>query len=202
MTHVLPELPYDFDSLEPYIDAKTMEIHHDRHHAGYVKKLNAALEDTGLEDKPVEELLNDLSALPEDKKQAIINNGGGHLNHSFFWPLLKKEISPQGEVVEAIKEKFNSLDEFKEAFAEAATGQFGSGWAWLVVNENGELEIISTTNQDSPISEGKKPVLGLDVWEHAYYVKYFWNRPKYIDAFFNIINWEQVEKNYQEAKAE
>jgi Fe-Mn family superoxide dismutase len=200
MTHTLPELNYGFDALEPFIDAKTMEIHHDKHHAGYVKKLNAALEGTGLESKPVEELLADVSALPSDKKQAIINNGGGHANHSFFWPTLKKGVEAKGEVVKAISSKWGSIDKFKEEFADAASGVFGSGWAWLVVGDK-ELEIIQTKNQDSPISQGKKPVLGLDVWEHAYYVKYFWNRGAYIEAFWNVVNWEQINENYLKAKA-
>lgn len=202
MTHKLPELGYSYDALEPYIDAKTMEIHHGKHHAGYVKKLNAALEGTGLEDKPVEELLKDLESLPSDKKKAIVNNGGGHANHSFFWPILKKDIKfdSELEVGKAILEKFGSFDKFKEEFSDAAAKRFGSGWAWLILNENGELEIISTTNQDSPISQGKMPVLGLDVWEHAYYLKYQNKRPDYIEAFFNVINWEKVNENFLEAK--
>ena len=196
MTHTLPELGYSFDALEPFIDAKTMEIHHDKHHAGYVNKLNVALEGTGLEDKSVEELLSDLNSLPADKKQAIINNGGGHANHSFFWPILKKDIEMKGKIVEAINSKFGSFEKFKEEFSNVAATRFGSGWAWLVVNEKGELEIMSTANQDSPISQGKKPVLGLDVWEHAYYLKYQNKRPDYIEAFFNVINWEKVEENF------
>lgn len=200
MTHSLPELGYAFDALEPFIDAKTMEIHHGKHHQGYVDKLNKALEGTELVDKAVEELLSDLSALPEDKKQAIINNGGGHLNHSFFWPILKKDAEPPVEVFDAIKEKFGSLEEFKTKFKEGATTVFGSGWAWLVVNRSGQLEIMQTKNQDSPVSQGMVPVLGLDVWEHAYYLKYQNKRPDYVEAFFNIINWEKVNENFLKAK--
>lgn len=201
MVHTLPELGYEFDSLEPFIDAKTMEIHHDKHHAGYVKKLNAALEGTGLEDKPVKELLSDLNDLPEDKKQAIINNGGGHLNHSIFWPLLKKDVSfdENSEFGKAILETFGSLDKFKEEFTKAASTRFGSGWAWLVLND-GKLEVVSTANQDNPISDEKKTILGLDVWEHAYYLKYQNQRPNYIEAFWNVLNWEQANENFLKAK--
>ena len=200
MTHTLPDLGYSFDALEPFIDAKTMEIHHDKHHAGYVAKLNAALEGTGLEEKPVEELLKDLSSLPEDKKQAIINNGGGHANHTLFWSILKTGVSPMGEIKDAIHEKFGSGEEFKKQFAEAAATRFGSGWAWLVLNQNKELEIMSTGNQDSPLSEGKTPILGLDVWEHAYYLKYQNRRPDYIEAFWNVVNWEAVNELFLKAK--
>jgi len=200
MTHTLPDLGYSFDALEPFFDAQTMEIHHDKHHAGYVNKLNAALEGTGLEDKPVEELLKDLSVLPEDKKQAIINNGGGHANHSLFWSILKVGVPPIGEIKDAIHEKFGSGESFKEEFTKAATTRFGSGWAWLVLNENKELEIMSTANQDSPISQGKIPILGLDVWEHAYYLKYQNKRPEYIEAFWKVVNWKAVNERFLKAK--
>jgi len=204
MTHLLPDLGYSYDSLEPFFDVQTMEIHHRKHHQGYVDKLNAALEGTGLEEKDVEELLSDLSVLPndlsEDKKRAIINNGGGHANHSLFWSILKKGIPPSGEIKDAIHEKFETGEKFKEEFANAAATRFGSGWAWLVVNENKELEIMSTANQDSPLSQGKTPLLGLDVWEHAYYLKYQNKRPDYIEAFWNVVNWEAVNERFLKAK--
>ncbi len=202
MAHTLPDLHYEYDSLEPHIDSQTMEIHHDKHHAGYVKKLNAALEGTGFEDKDVKELLSDLSALPEDKKQSIINNGGGHYNHSLFWPLLKKNISfnPESELGKEIIEAFGSLEKFKEKFAQTATTRFGSGWAWLILTSEGKLEIMSTKNQDNPISQGKEPILGLDVWEHAYYLKYQNKRGDYIDSFWNVLNWEKANENFLNAK--
>ncbi len=202
MSYELPELGYAYDSLEPFIDAKTMEIHHDKHHAGYVKKLNAAIEGhEELQDKPVEELIKNLDSISEEIRTAVKNNGGGHLNHSFFWPLLKKGVKPSGEVAAAIEKTFGSIDGFMEQFKKAALGQFGSGWAWLVVNpKNGNaLEIASTSNQESPISEGKIPVLAIDVWEHAYYLKYQNKRDEYINGFFSVINWEQVNKNFLEA---
>ncbi len=200
MLHTLPELGYSFDALEPFIDAKTMEIHYGKHHKGYVDKLNKALEATGLKDKPVEELLKDINSLPEDKKQAIINNAGGHANHSFFWLILKKDVGPEGEIIKEIKKKFGSLDEFKEKFKEASVALFGSGWCWLLVNENKELEIMTTPNQDSPLSVNKIPVLGIDLWEHAYYLKYQNRRPEYIDAFFNVINWDAVNESFLKAR--
>lgn len=199
MSYTLPELEYSFDALEPFIDAKTMEVHHNKHHQGYVDKLNKALEGTGLGDKPVEELLKDLNSLPQDKKQAIINNGGGHFNHSFFWPMLKKDVKPEGEVLEAIEKEFGSLEEFKTKFKEAATTLFGSGWCWLVM-DNGKLEILQTKNQDCPVSQGKIPILGLDVWEHAYYLKYQNKRPDYVDAFWNVVNWQQVNESFLKAR--
>lgn len=203
MAFTLPELGYTFDALEPFIDAQTMEIHHDKHHAGYVKKLNAAIEKhPELADKSVEELLSDLNAVPEDIRMAVRNNGGGHANHSFFWPILKKDVAfnSESDVGKAIIGKYESFDKFKEAFSNAAATRFGSGWAWLVINAEGELEIISTANQDNPVSEGKKPVLGLDVWEHAYYLKYQNKRPDYIEAFFNVVNWDRVNENFLESR--
>ena len=199
MLHTLPELVYSFDALEPFIDAKTMEIHHDKHHQGYVDKLNKALEATGLEDKSVEELLKEINSFPEDKKQAIINNAGGHANHSFFWKMLKKDVKINGEIKDAIHEKFGSEENFKEKFKEAATTLFGSGWVWLVLNNN-ELEIIQTKNQDSPISQNKTPVLGIDLWEHAYYLKYQNKRPEYVDAFWNVVNWDAINESFLKAK--
>ena len=197
----LPALPYGADALEPYIDQQTMTIHHGKHHQAYVDKLNAALEGhDDLKAKSPEELIADLSALPAAIKTAVQNNGGGHINHSFFWPLLKKDIALNGPIKEAITKKFGGFDNFKEQFTKAAAGQFGSGWAWLVVNAAGDLEVVSTANQNSPLTEGKTPILGLDVWEHAYYLKYQNKRPDYIEAFFNVINWEAVNQNYLTAK--
>ena len=197
MTHQLDPLPYAYDSLEPYIDKQTMEIHHGKHHQAYVNKLNAALEGhDDLAAKSIEDLIKDLNSIPEEIKGAVQNNGGGHANHSFFWSILKKDITCDGEIKEAIDKKFGSFDAFKEEFTKAAATRFGSGWAWLVSN-NGELEVMSTANQDSPLSEGKTPLVCLDVWEHAYYLKYQNKRPDYIEAFFNIINWEEVNKNFQ-----
>ncbi len=196
MKHELPKLSYKYDALEPYIDAKTMEIHYTRHHQAYVDKLNIALEKySNLQNKKVEELLKNLSSVPEDIRTAVRNHGGGHFNHSLFWVLLKKDVKFSGKIAKAIDKEFGNFEEFKKKFSDIALGRFGSGWAWLVVH-NGKLEIYSTANQDSPLMEGKHPVLGLDVWEHAYYVKYFWNRAAYVEAFFNIINWQQVQENY------
>ena len=199
MAHELPELGYEYDALEPFIDAKTMEIHHGKHHAGYVKKLNAALEShSDLQAKSPEELVKDLDSIPEDIRKAVQNNGGGHVNHSFFWKILKKDVKISGEIEKEINDKWGSFDKFKEEFVDKAATLFGSGWCWLVVS-GGELEIMQTKNQDSPITEGKVPVLGLDVWEHAYYLKYQNKRPDYVDAFFNVINWEQVNENFLKA---
>jgi Fe-Mn family superoxide dismutase len=192
----LPKLPYSFDALEPHIDAQTMEIHHGKHHQGYVDKLNAALE--GKEDllaKPVEELLKDLSSIPEDVRTAVQNNGGGHANHSLFWTSMSPDkTEPTGKLLDAFNQ-FGGLENFKEEFTTAATTRFGSGWAWLVV-EDGELAIMSTANQDTPLSEGKTPLLGLDVWEHAYYLQYQNKRPDYVKAFWNVVNWEEVGKRF------
>lgn len=202
MTFELPKLPYANDALEPHIDARTMEIHHDRHHQTYVTGLNAALE--GKEEfagKTVEEIIANLDAVPADVRTAVRNNGGGHANHSLFWLLLTPngKGAPEGELAAAIDAKFGSFDAFKEEFANAAKTRFGSGWAWLSV-VNGELEISSTPNQDSPIMEGKTPILGLDVWEHAYYLKYQNVRPDYIAAFWNVVNWDKVAELYAAAK--
>lgn len=190
----LPDLPYSFDALEPHIDAKTMEIHHGKHHATYVKKLNAATEDTELAEKDIEELLKNIKDVPEDIRQAVINNGGGHHNHSLFWPSMSPDGggNPEGTLADQINRAFGSLDDFKEKFTAAATGRFGSGWAWLSIGSGGKLEIDSSANQDSPLMEGKKPLLGLDVWEHAYYLKYQNKRPEYIEAFWNVVNWPKV----------
>lgn len=198
----LPKLPYAENALEPHVDATTMQIHHDKHHNTYVTKLNAALEGhDDLASKDVEDLIRDLNSIPEDIRTAVRNNGGGHANHTFFWQILSPDGGgkPSGDLASAIESKYGSFEKFQEEFAAAATGRFGSGWAWLVLS-GGELEIMSTANQDSPIMEGKTPILGLDVWEHAYYLKYQNRRPEYIDAFWNIINWNEVEKRYSEAK--
>ncbi|MBQ6448841.1 MAG: superoxide dismutase SodA [Bacillus sp. (in: Bacteria)] len=198
----LPELPYAYDALEPTIDKETMNIHHTKHHNTYVTKLNEALEgQTDFQGKSVEALISDLNAVPENIRTAVRNNGGGHANHSLFWKLLSSNGGgePTGELADKINAKFGGLDAFKEQFAAAAAGRFGSGWAWLVLN-NGELEITSTPNQDSPLMEGKTPLLGLDVWEHAYYLNYQNRRPDYISAFWNVVNWDEVAKNYNEAK--
>lgn len=198
----LPDLPYDYNALEPHIDEETMRIHHDKHHGTYVSKLNAAVEGhEDLSQKSVEDLIANLDAVPENIRTAVRNNGGGHANHSLFWKIMSPNGGgqPSGELADAINQKFGSFDDFKEKFKTAAAGRFGSGWAWLVVN-NGELEIVDTPNQDNPVMDGKTPIFGVDVWEHAYYLKYQNRRPDYLEAFFNTVNWDQVEKNYKEAK--
>jgi len=196
MPYTLAPFPYSYDALEPYIDARTMEIHHAKHHQAYVNNLNKVLEQNPeLQIKSPEELLADLSAVPENIRAAVRNQGGGVANHDFFWSVLKKEVKFTGAIAEAIAKTFGNYGSFKEQFSKAAAGHFGSGWAWLVAH-NGKLEIITTANQDSPFSLGKKPLLCLDVWEHAYYLKYQSRRPEYIEAFFNIINWEQANEYY------
>lgn len=202
MAHELPTLPYAFDALEPHIDALTMEIHHDRHHGTYVKNLNAALEGhSDLQSKTVTELLSDLNTVPEGIRTAVRNNGGGHANHTLFWELLSPNGGgqPSGKLAEAIRDTFGGFEQFQAEFAKAAAGRFGSGWAWLVI-ENGKLAVTSTANQDNPVMEGKYPLLGLDVWEHAYYLKYQNKRPDYVTAFWNIINWAEVEKRYEQVQ--
>jgi superoxide dismutase, Fe-Mn family len=198
----LPALPYAFDALEPHIDAQTMEIHHDRHHATYVDKLNGALaEHADLATKSIEELIADIEALPEDVQAAVRNNGGGHANHSLFWQLLSPDGGgePAGEIGQAIDETWGSFDEFKKVFADAAVARFGSGWAWLVLKD-GSLAITSTANQDNPLMDGDTPLLGLDVWEHAYYLKYQNKRPDYIGAFWNVVNWSEVNDRFVKAR--
>ena len=202
MTYTLPYLPYAFDALEPYIDEETMHLHHDKHHNTYVTNLNAAIEKhPELGEKTIEELLSDMDAVPTDIKTAVRNNGGGHANHSFFWKIMAPNAGgePTGAIKEAIDEAFGDFATFKEEFKKAAAGRFGSGWAWLVM-ENGKLAITSTANQDSPLMEGKTPILGLDVWEHAYYLKYKNVRPDYIEAFWNVVNWEEVNNRLSSAK--
>lgn len=201
MAIILPDLPYAYDALEPVIDAETMTLHHDKHHATYVTNVNAALEKHPEIGEDLVALLSDVESIPADIRQAVINNGGGHLNHALFWELLspeKTEITE--EVAAAINEAFGSFEAFQEAFTAAATTRFGSGWAFLVVNAEGKLEVLSTPNQDTPIMQGKQPILALDVWEHAYYLNYRNVRPNYIKAFFEIINWAKVAELYAAAK--
>lgn len=202
MAYELPELPYAYDALEPHIDKETMNIHHTKHHNTYVTNVNNALADhSDLQGKSVEELIANLDAVPEAIRTAVRNNGGGHANHSLFWQILSPNGGGNltGELASAIDAKFGSFDAFKEEFAKAATTRFGSGWAWLSV-ANGELEVSSTANQDSPIMEGKTPLLGLDVWEHAYYLNYQNRRPDYIGSFWNVVNWDEVSKRFSAAK--
>ncbi len=208
MAYELPPLPYAYDALEPHIDARTMEIHHTKHHNTYVTKLNGALEGHPLAEKPVEEVIGDLSAVPEEKRTAVRNNGGGHANHSFFWQILSGTGGgePTGELAEAINGELGGFDSFKESFAAAGAGRFGSGWAWLVVKEDGSLAITSTPNQDSPLMKGVAdetgtPVIGLDVWEHAYYLNYQNRRPDYIAAFWNVVDWGKANENYLAARS-
>ena len=202
MSFELPKLKYAFDALEPHIDAKTMEIHHDKHHAGYTKKLNNAIEGTDMEGKNIENILQNLDM----SNKAVRNNGGGFYNHSLFWEVMSPDGGgkPEGELASAIDSAFGSFDAFKEKFSNAAAGQFGSGWAWLCVHSGGKVEVCSTANQDNPIMPetgcGGTPILGLDVWEHAYYLNYQNKRPEYIDAFFNVIDWKEVSSRYAKAK--
>ena len=203
MAHELPQLPYAYDALEPHIDARTMEIHHTKHHQGYVNNLNSALSShPELESKSVEELVKDLGSIPEDIRTAVRNNGGGHANHSLFWLCMSPNGGgePTGELADAINCAFGSMDSFKEQFAKAGATRFGSGWAWLCVDGSGNLVITSTPNQDNPLTDGLTPILGLDVWEHAYYLNYQNRRPDYISAFWNVINWDQVASNFAASK--
>jgi Fe-Mn family superoxide dismutase len=200
--HQLPALPYSFDALEPYIDAKTMEIHHDKHHGAYVNNLNKALEGhADLAKLSVEDLIGRINTVPENIRTAVRNNGGGHANHSLFWKIMKKGggSEPKGELADAIKSAFGSFGDFKTKFNQAAATRFGSGWAWLMI-KGGKLVVDSTPNQDNPLMDGAKPVMGLDVWEHAYYLKYQNRRPEYIDAWWNVVNWDQITENYKHAK--
>ena len=193
MAYKLPALPYDYNALEPYIDAKTMEIHHSKHHQAYITKVNAALEGTSLEDTPINELCGILSEVPENIRGAVRNNGGGHANHSLFWnSLTSAKTAPSPELLNAINAAYGDMDSFKAEFSNAAATRFGSGWAWLIKNDDRSVSVMSTPNQDNPYMEGQKPILGLDVWEHAYYLNYQNRRPDYINAFFEIINWEKV----------
>jgi len=201
MKHELPKLPYDYAALEPHIDAKTMEIHHTKHHQAYVDKLNAALEKhPNLQEKSVEELVKGLSKIPQDISTAVRNHGGGHLNHSMFWPMMKPGGGgePSGALADAIKETFGDFAKFQEQFSNAGINRFGSGWAWLVADK-GKLAVISTQNQDSPLMENKTPLLGVDVWEHAYYISYQWRRAEYVKAWWNVVNWDEVARRFEEA---
>jgi len=197
MSYEVPDLPYDYDALEPHIDEATMRVHHDKHHQAYVDKANAALEGTEWADKDVEDVLKSLDDLPADKQGPVRNNAGGHANHTFFWKTMSPDGGgePSGALADAINEKFGDLDSFKEELKNAGIGQFGSGWAWLVHDGSG-LAVVSTANQDSPISAGSTPLLGVDVWEHAYYLKYQNKRPDYIDAFWNVVDWTEVGSRY------
>ncbi|MFT8669661.1 MAG: superoxide dismutase [Liquorilactobacillus hordei] len=199
MVYKLPDLPYDYSALEPYIDEQTMRLHHDMHHQTYVNNLNAALKDhPGLSELPVEELVGQLDKIPENIRKAVRNSGGGHANHSLFWKLLSPhfDTNPEGNLREAIDSEFGSFEKFKQQFTEAAMKVFGSGWAWLVKDNAGQLKIMTTADQDSPLSVGLTPVLGIDVWEHAYYLKYQNLRPKYVEAFGHIVNWEEAGKRF------
>jgi Fe-Mn family superoxide dismutase len=202
MAFELPALPYDYNALEPHIDARTMEIHHTKHHKGYVDKTNAALEKhSDLAKKSIEDILRDLGSVPDDIRTAIRNNGGGHANHSLFWTILAPGAGgqPQGELATAMDAAFGSFDKFKDEFSQAAATRFGSGWAWMSRKADGGLVVSSTANQDSPLSDGLTPILGLDVWEHAYYLNYQNRRPDYIAAFWNVVNWDEVAKRFAAA---
>ncbi len=200
MAYEVPDLPYDYGALEPHIDEQTMRVHHDKHHQAYVDKANAALEGTDFEGKDVNEILQSLNDLPDDKRTAFRNNGGGHSNHSFFWEIMSPDGGgePEGDLADAIKDKFGSFDDFKEEFKNAGVGQFGSGWAWLVHDGSG-LAVVSTPNQDTPVSDGKTPIVGCDVWEHAYYLKYQNKRPDYIEAWWNVVNWAKAGEHFKGA---
>jgi superoxide dismutase, Fe-Mn family len=203
MAHELPPLPYDFAALEPHIDAQTMQIHHDKHHAAYVNNLNAALEKyPQLQNKSAEELISDLNSVPEDIRTAVRNNGGGHVNHSMFWKIMGPNGGgePTGAIASAIKEAFGDFETFKQQFNDAGVKRFGSGWAWLVRGAGGKLQITSTANQDNPMSEGMYPILGNDVWEHAYYLKYQNRRPDYLAAWWNVVNWDEVNRRFEQAR--
>lgn len=201
MAYKLPSLPYEHDALEPHIDKRTMEIHHGKHHQGYTNKLNAALEGHKFAEMPIEEVLSRITEVPEDIRQGVINNGGGYANHKLFWTVLSPEGGgkPSGKLADEIKNEFGSFDKFKEEFSSTAAGQFGSGWGWLCVDDSDKLKVISTPNQDSPIMNGLTPILGVDVWEHAYYLHYQNRRPDYISAFWNVVNWDKVNELYEDA---
>ena len=198
MAYEVPDLPYDYAALEPHIDEETMRLHHDKHHQAYVTNANAALEGTEWADKPVDEVLRNLDQLPDDKRTAVRNNAGGHSNHTFFWEIMSPDGGgrPDGALAEAIDEAFGSFDDFKAQLKDAGVKRFGSGWAWLVHDGSG-LSIVSTANQDSPVSDGQTPLLGVDVWEHAYYLKYQNKRPDYLDAWWNVVNWPEVARRYE-----
>ena len=202
MPYTLPALPYAFNALEPHIDAKTMEIHHGKHHQAYITNVNTALEGTGIDAHPIEEVLKNINDVPEAKRQAVINNGGGHANHTLFWQIMAPNAGgkPSGDLAKAIDAELGGFEKFQEDFTKAGTTRFGSGWAWIVVGKDKKLQVISTANQDSPLMQGLTPILGMDVWEHAYYLNYQNRRPDYIKAFFNVINWPKVAEFYAAAK--
>lgn len=202
MPYSLPPLPYAFDALEPHIDARTMEIHHGKHHQAYITNVNAALEGTGMDAHPIEEVLKNINDVPEAKRQAVINNGGGHANHTLFWQIMGPNAGgePTGAIGDAIQGELGGFAKFQEDFSKAGATRFGSGWAWLVVGKDKKLQVLSTANQDSPLMQGLTPILGMDVWEHAYYLNYQNRRPDYIKAFFNVINWTKVGEFYAAAK--
>lgn len=202
MPYSLPPLPYAFNALEPHIDARTMEIHHGKHHQAYITNVNAALEGTGMDAHPIEEVLKNINDVPEAKRQAVINNGGGHANHTLFWQIMGPNAGgePTGAIGDAIKGELGGFAKFQEDFSKAGATRFGSGWAWLVVGKDKKLQVLSTANQDSPLMQGLTPILGMDVWEHAYYLNYQNRRPDYIKAFFNVINWTKVGEFYAAAK--
>jgi Fe-Mn family superoxide dismutase len=204
MAHELPALPYDYSALEPTIDTQTMKLHHDMHHGAYVKNLNAALEKySNLQSKKVEELLRDLNAVPEDIRTTVRNNGGGHMNHSMYWKIMKPKGGgePSGEIAQVIKKTFGSFKDFQAKFNDVGAKQFGSGWVWLVGKSNGEFQVISTANQDNPISQGLFPIMGNDVWEHAYYLKYNNRRPEYLAAWWNVVNWDEINRRLETSQA-
>jgi Fe-Mn family superoxide dismutase len=203
MAHELPPLPYDYNALEPYIDEETMHLHHDKHHQAYINNLNTALANyPGLQDKSAEELIRDLNSVPEAIRPAVRNNGGGHVNHTMFWEIMGPNGGgePTGAIADAINESFGSFDALKQQFNDAGVKRFGSGWAWLVRGSDGKLSVISTANQDNPLSDGQYPVLGNDVWEHAYYLKYQNRRPDYLAAWWNVVNWDAVNQRYEQGR--
>jgi superoxide dismutase, Fe-Mn family len=203
MAFEVPPLPYDYNALEPYIDTQTMQLHHDKHHAAYVNNLNAALQNAPqFAALPIEQLIQRLNEVPDTIRTAVRNNGGGHLNHSMFWQIMTPNGGgqPSGELGNAINSTFGSFDQFKAAFNDAGVKRFGSGWAWLILDKNGSLQVVSTANQDSPLTDGLFPIMGNDVWEHAYYLKYQNRRPDYLNAWWNVVNWSEIEKRYQQAK--
>ena len=205
MAFEVPPLPYDYNALEPYIDTQTMQLHHDKHHAAYVNNLNAALQNAPqFASLAIEDLIRRINDVPENIRTAVRNNGGGHLNHSMFWQIMTPNGGgqPGGELASAINSTFGSFDQFKAAFNDAGVKRFGSGWAWLVAGQGGKLQVISTANQDSPLIDGLFPIMGNDVWEHAYYLKYQNRRPDYLNAWWNVVNWNEIEKRYQQAKGQ
>ncbi|HEX6466450.1 MAG TPA: superoxide dismutase [Terriglobales bacterium] len=203
MAHEVPPLPYDYAALEPYIDAQTMTLHHDKHHAAYVTNLNNALQKhPELQSKSAEQLLRDIKSVPEDIRTAVRNNGGGHVNHTMFWQIMKPKGGgpPSGKIAEEIKQTFGSFEDFQKLFNETGTKQFGSGWVWLVRNSGGKLQVLSTPNQDNPMMDGHSPIMGNDVWEHAYYLKYQNRRPEYLNAWWNVVNWDEINQRLAKAK--